>query len=767
MRPPSSSHRVGIVIVLVCVLLSQGAASFPATVRANGPVFTKHTIQSNMAEIYSFLHVVDLDMDGDTDFLAGLSEMNKLSWWQNNGQGTFVEQTIAEGFGAAISVHAKDIDNDGDVDIVVGADASTTTEVITWWENKGSNTFTKNILMEAGWRSRSVYAVDVNGDGDVDIIGSYGTSPSGEALWWENDGNSGFTQQHTIGSPLSSIDVTDLDGDRDSDLVGTDGVGRTIWYENDGSGNFTGQFIETGRTAWSVHAIDMDNDGDSDVLTTGHQSAYVTWWENDGDGGFTRHVIESGFPGSSVYGADLDGDGAVDVLGAAYDTDDLVWWQNDGSGTFTKHVIDAAFDGVCAASAADADGDGDLDVLAAAANVDELAWWESNASDSWPDFDLQFLHWLPNEPEVMEDARFDLRIGNSGPDYAPVSGVIYLDFTLQDTGTGDKWFWRFPGSLDPMPTNDTQTLTIDLFWFTRVGIDKVTACVSFEDEEANPSNNCKEKSITVHPNSSNPWRECLAVPIDALVFYVDASTAGSLSAFQEAGTVFLARAPQCHLACNGAPAWDYDCVKAWIRLGIDAGVTALKELSPHKIIIALLKDGLMLLWSNADCADNLTQHYIRASIEEACHRNVPVNGLVARSPIYIRAVDTSGRRAGFLGDGSIVTEIPDAEVFASGEDKVVLYPGKDTAFVQLTGTAAGSFDLIVSLSRPDSEVHTVTYEDVSVTPTTLGEIDVTSGQYTLALDDDGDGTPDRYVEPAEEWITHIYRVYLPLVMRPQ
>jgi hypothetical protein len=97
----------------------------------------------------------------------------------------------------------------------------------------------------------------------------------------------------------------------------------------------------------------------------------------------------------------------------------------------------------------------------------------------------------------------------------------------------------------------------------------------------------------------------------------------------------------------------------------------------------------------------------------------------------------------------------------------VLYPGTDTVSIELKGTATGTFDLFVSLSQAGPDVHTVNYRNVPVTSQTTGAIDVAGGTYTLALDDDGDGTTDRTVQPTEEIHTHIYRTYVPAVMRSQ
>ena len=43
--------------------------------------------------------------------------------------------------------------------------------------------------------------------------------------------------------------------------------------------------------ARSVFAIDMDGDGDMDVLLASEGDDTIAWYENDGTGGFTTRVI--------------------------------------------------------------------------------------------------------------------------------------------------------------------------------------------------------------------------------------------------------------------------------------------------------------------------------------------------------------------------------------------------------------------------------------------------------------------------------------------
>ena len=55
---------------------------------------------------------------------------------------------------------------------------------------------------------------------------------------------------------------------------------------------------------------------------------------------FTEHSISlSANAASSVYAVDIDSDGDMDVLSASGDDDKIAWYENDGSESVTDHVI--------------------------------------------------------------------------------------------------------------------------------------------------------------------------------------------------------------------------------------------------------------------------------------------------------------------------------------------------------------------------------------------------------------------------------------------
>ena len=89
---------------------------------------------------------------------------------------------------------------------------------------------------------------------------------------------------------------------------------------------------------------------------------------------FTSRTITTSANGArSVYAVDLDGDGDIDVLSASLNDDKIAWYENDGSESFTAHTITTSADGAVSVYAVDLDGD----VLSASQVDDKIAWYEN------------------------------------------------------------------------------------------------------------------------------------------------------------------------------------------------------------------------------------------------------------------------------------------------------------------------------------------------------------------------------------------------------
>ena len=80
-----------------------------------------------------------------------------------------------------------------------------------------------------------------------------------------------------------SVYATDIDGDGDADVLSASLLDNKIaWYENQADGSFGPQQVITTNAngAYSVYATDIDGDGDADVLSASRNDDKIAWYEN-------------------------------------------------------------------------------------------------------------------------------------------------------------------------------------------------------------------------------------------------------------------------------------------------------------------------------------------------------------------------------------------------------------------------------------------------------------------------------------------------------
>lgn len=234
------------------------------------------------------------------------------------------------------------------------------------------------ILLPSVEHPRSVYAADIDLDGDMDILtASYG---DGKIAWYENENGRGFFGAQKIISDqaegASAVRGADIDGDGDIDVVSaSERDNKIAWYRNeDGHGSFSSEQIITtmAEEASAVQLADLDGDGDLDVLSASGRDDKIAWYTNlDGLGQFGEQLIisegsDGGFFESSLSTGDFDKDGDLDVVATSLFDDRITWYENlDGRGQFHSGVVvSTAANAPTSVVATDIDGDGDLDLFA-------------------------------------------------------------------------------------------------------------------------------------------------------------------------------------------------------------------------------------------------------------------------------------------------------------------------------------------------------------------------------------------------------------------
>ena len=155
----------------------------------------------------------------------------------------------------------------------------------------------------------------------------------------------------------------------------------------------------------NAEPVDLDSDGDLDIVVGTRGEQRLIWFENLGTGQleFREHAI--GINGTRMAGftleyTDLNGDGRLDIIGAS--PNGLSWieqparlgdaWNAHFIGTFNP-------DSMTGMEVADIDGDGDMDVMAGSYSRGD----RQNDSDVAIDSPLGRLGWFENPGDATAE----------------------------------------------------------------------------------------------------------------------------------------------------------------------------------------------------------------------------------------------------------------------------------------------------------------------------------------------------------------------------
>ncbi|MGI9549763.1 MAG: FG-GAP-like repeat-containing protein, partial [Aurantibacter sp.] len=181
-----------------------------------------------------------------------------------------------------------DIDDDGDLDLFQSSN---------WLRNNGNGTWTTiNTGISYVTTPDRAQLADFDGDGDLDaVVGQLGlgsNSARHEFAWFEAPSNPAQTwTRHTLATDINgslSVFAEDIDLDGDDDIVVGEwkGNNRLIAFENDlcDSGTWIRHTLNSGGTGFDHHdgarVVDIDNDGDFDVVSIGWDNIVPRIFEN-------------------------------------------------------------------------------------------------------------------------------------------------------------------------------------------------------------------------------------------------------------------------------------------------------------------------------------------------------------------------------------------------------------------------------------------------------------------------------------------------------
>jgi hypothetical protein len=323
---------------------------------SDGSSWVTRTLATGANDVRS-LAAADVDGDGDPDVVSAAHGGDSLAWHQNpGGAGGWTSHTIGA-VDSPVALRVADLDGDGDPDTLAAADDA---GPLRWFENAGATWTARTLCAVAASCAGSGLATgDIDRDGAVDAASSP-TFFESRVRWQRNAGAAPWTPT-TVGTsvpfPATGLAAGDVDGDGDLDLMGGFKYAPDAglrWFAN-GDG-FGGAWSPHAVSATAVHRLalaDLDRDGDLDAAATGNGAAAVTWHESEGSGAsWTAHTLATSFAaGFEVAAGDLDRDGDVDLVASRRDDRRIDWFQNRG-GQFSLSAFDIAPPGAPNASLA-------------------------------------------------------------------------------------------------------------------------------------------------------------------------------------------------------------------------------------------------------------------------------------------------------------------------------------------------------------------------------------------------------------------------------
>jgi len=310
----------------------QGGISRPYRLPINGDVRSVAVLDVNQDGLADIAFSVQKESSGIRVFL----NRSKRQWQIAKGP---IEINKYEG------IKTADVNGDGHMDIIAANATSTTQGGIQVWLGDGKGNWPIETGPTVSGRYMDVLVADFNNDSNLDLVGSAWGAQGALRFWFgDGAGNWSSTQALEKGS-YYGLSTGDVNGDGHFDILAGSHRNGVRIFLGDGRGKFrrissptevlerrakgqkqtaagVGDYprSQKNRSFWQALALDLNQDGHTDILASSLDSQGIRAWRNLANKGW--NTFNGPFPTSGNYyglaAADIDKDENPDVCAAGF-----------------------------------------------------------------------------------------------------------------------------------------------------------------------------------------------------------------------------------------------------------------------------------------------------------------------------------------------------------------------------------------------------------------------------------------------------------------